>query len=140
MLEAKGAFRISFSKERMTLLFIPKIVLETRLRYKGSGADRRVSQGFMLALSPSRRAISTMALDVSSIHCFTPHGIGSMRLSTPAATRKRRATSRLFRGPSKRGDTTRRSISLQRFAPPVAWEPKSIPNCTKMPSLLRCSE
>ena len=46
MLEAKGVFRISFSKERMTLLFMPKIVLETRLPYKGSCADRRVFQGF----------------------------------------------------------------------------------------------
>jgi len=47
---------------------------------------------------PSRRAISMIALDSSSRHCRSPHGIGSMRLSVLAATRQRRSISARSRG------------------------------------------
>ncbi len=46
-----------------------------------------------LMRSPSRRAISIIALDVSDCHWASPQGTGSMRLSVRAATRQRRFTS-----------------------------------------------
>ncbi len=70
--------------------------------------------------SPSRRAISMMALRLSSFHCVSPHGTGSIRLSTRAASRIKASMSDQLTSPSKRGETTRRSMSLQRSAFPVA--------------------
>ena len=43
-----------------------------------------------LIVSPSRRAISTIALDESSSHWRSPQGIGSIRLSDFAANRQSR--------------------------------------------------
>lgn len=62
--------------------------------------------------SPSRRAISSMADESSSLHCLDPHASGSILLSTRAAIRHSRLMKLRPSMSSNRGETTIRSISL----------------------------
>lgn len=83
---------------------------------------------------PSRRAISIMALDVSLLHCCRPQAMGSMRLSVRAAMYHKVLMSSRTLGPSNRGDTTIKSMSLHLCVFPRAWEPKRTTKETGMPA------
>ncbi|AQQ72465.1 hypothetical protein SMSP2_02850 [Limihaloglobus sulfuriphilus] len=84
---------------------------------------------------PSRRATSMIALELSFSHCFSPQGIGSIRLSVLAAIRHNLFTKSRDTTPSNSGETTSKSISLISSAPPQAYEPNMTPKLMLIPDL-----
>lgn len=101
----------------------------------GIGVPRASSSG--CTARPSRRAISSSALDRSSAHCRSPHGTGSIRLSTTAACRQSRSTSAREIRRSNWGETTMTSMSLMGVAVPCAHDPNRIATRESMPCAWR---